>query len=135
MKLKVGEKVIVIAGANKGKIGKLNRILSKENRVIVEGVNLVKRHKKPDGKDQTGGIVEFEAPIHISNVMLVDSKTGKGSRKATREKIEKPKKEKEPIKKEETKEKPKKETPKKEKIEKPKKETKVSKTTNKKNDK
>lgn len=120
MKLKVGEKVIVIAGANKGKIGKLSRILSKEDRVIVEGVNLVKRHKKPDGKDQTGGIIEFEAPIHISNVMLVDSKTGKGSRKATREKIEKPKKE--PVKKEETKEKPKKET-------------KVSKTTNKKNDK
>ena len=88
MKLKVGEKVVVIAGTNKGKIGKL-KILSKDNKVIVEGVNLVKRHNKPSGKDQTGGIVEFEAPIHISNVMLVDSKTGKGSRKAQREKSSK----------------------------------------------
>ncbi len=125
MKLKVGEKVVVIAGTNKGKIGKL-KILSKDNKVIVEGVNLVKRHNKPSGKDQTGGIVEFEAPIHISNVMLVDSKTGKGSRKAQREKIERPKKE-EPVK--ALKEEPK--TTKKI----AKKDSKVSKTSNKKNDK
>ena len=124
MKLKVGDKLIVIAGANKGKIGKLNKILKKDSRVIVEGVNLVKKHKKPNGKDQTGGIVEFEAPIHISNVMLVDSKTGKGTRKREEEKKEVKKTTK-------TKTEPKKET--KTKTE-PKKEAKVSKKTNKKND-
>lgn len=125
MKLKVGDKVIVIAGSNKGKIGKLNKVLSKESRVIVEGVNLVKRHKKADGQNQTGGIVEFEAPIHSSNVMLLDPKTGKGTRKKI---VEKETKKVEP-----------KVTPKKEvkKVEPKavKKETKVSKTTNKKNDK
>ena len=85
MRLKVGDKVIVIAGSNKGKIGKVNKFLSKENKVIVEGVNLVKKHKKADGQNQTGGIVEFEAPIHSSNVMLVDPKTGKGTRKKDKE--------------------------------------------------
>lgn len=157
MKLKVGDKLIVIAGANKGKIGKLNKILKQDNKVIVEGVNLVKKHNKPNGKDQTGGIVEFEAPIHISNVMLVDSKTGKGTRKRTEEKKEvkkvtktkaEPKKEikQEVKKKTKTKTEPKKEIKKeekkvakvkkvtKEKAE-PKQDTKVSKKTNKKNSK
>ena len=112
MRLKVGDKVIVIAGSNKGKIGKVNKFLSKENKVIVEGVNLVKKHKKADGQNQTGGIVEFEAPFHSSNVMLLDPKTGKGTRKKVVQ--------------ETTKEAPKKAT---------KKETKVSKKTSVKNDK
>jgi len=81
MKFRVGDKVVVITGANKGKIGKIIRILSKESRVIVEGINLVKKHQKPNTQNQTGGIIEFEAPIHSSNVMLVDPKTGKGTRK------------------------------------------------------
>ncbi len=141
MKLKVGDKLIVIAGAHKGKIGKLNRIFSKENKVIVEGVNLVKKHKKADGKDQTGGIIEFEAPIHISNVMLVDSKTGKGTRKKSESKVKKDK----TVKKEAVKEikkavkaEPKKEEKKTVKAETKKvvkEESKVSKKTNKKNDK
>jgi len=81
MKLKVGDKAIVIAGSNKGKIGKIIKVFSKESKVIVEGVNVVKRHKKADAQNQTGGIIEFEAPIHSSNVMLIDPKTGKGTRK------------------------------------------------------
>lgn len=77
MNFKTGDKVIVIAGASKGKTGKIMKILEKESRVIVEGVNMVKKHQKPTQNNQTGGIIEREAPIHISNIMMVDSKTGK----------------------------------------------------------
>ncbi len=73
MSLKVGDKVIVIAGKEKGKEGKISSI--KNDRVVVEGVNLVKKHVKPNGQDQTGGIVEKEAALHISNVMIIDPKT------------------------------------------------------------
>ena len=73
MSLKVGDKVIVIAGKEKGKEGKIISI--KNDRVVVEGVNLVKKHVKPNGQDQTGGIVEKEAALHISNVMIIDPKT------------------------------------------------------------
>ena len=85
MKVKVGDKVIVIAGSNKGKIGKVNKFLSKENKVIVEGVNIVKKHLKPKNNNGTGEIIEMEAPIHVSNVMLSDPKT----KKPTKVKIEK----------------------------------------------
>lgn len=77
MNFKTGDKVIVIAGASKGKTGKIMKILEKESRVIVEGVNMIKKHQKPTQNNQTGGIIEREAPIHISNIMMVDSKTGK----------------------------------------------------------
>ena len=79
MKLKVGDKVRVIAGSSKGKEGKITKTLRKENRVIVEGVNLVKKHKKGNGQE-TGGILEVEAPIHASNVMVIDPKTKKPTR-------------------------------------------------------
>ncbi len=79
MNLKVGDKVIVIAGSNKGKEGSIKKVLTKENRVIVEGVNIVKKHQKGNGQE-TGGILEIEAPIHASNVMLVDPKTKKPTR-------------------------------------------------------
>lgn len=79
MNLKVGDKVVVIAGANKGKEGKITKTLAKENRVIVEGVNIVKKHKKGNGQE-SGGILEVEAPIHRSNVMLIDPKTKKRTR-------------------------------------------------------
>ena len=79
MNLKVGDKVVVIAGANKGKEGKITKTLAKENRVIVEGVNIVKKHKKGNGQE-SGGILEVEAPIHVSNVMLIDPKTKKRTR-------------------------------------------------------
>ena len=79
MKLKVGDKVVVIAGSSKGKEGKITKVLRDENRVIVEGVNIVKKHKKRNGQE-TGGILEVEAPIHASNVMIVDPKTKKPTR-------------------------------------------------------
>jgi large subunit ribosomal protein L24 len=70
--VKKGDHVMVIAGAHKGKEGKILRVLPKTNRVIIEAVNLVKRHTKPGSQgQQQGGIVEKEAPIHISNVKKV----------------------------------------------------------------
>ncbi|MDD4036244.1 MAG: 50S ribosomal protein L24 [Bacilli bacterium] len=77
MKLKVGDKVKIIAGKEKGKEGMIVRTLRNENRVVVEGINLVKKHTKPSGEDQTGGIVEREAPLHVSNVMLIEPKAKK----------------------------------------------------------
>ena len=74
-KLKTGDKVVVVAGSNKGKEGKIAKIL--DSKVIVEGVNIVKKHLKPKNNNGTGEIVEVEAPIHASNVMLVDPKTKK----------------------------------------------------------
>ena len=75
MKLKKGEKVVVIAGANKGKEGKITKVL--EDKVVVEGVNVAKKHLKPKNNNGTGEIVSVERPIHRSNVMLVDPKTKK----------------------------------------------------------
>ena len=75
MKLKTGDKVVVIAGANKGKEGKITKVL--EDKVVVEGVNVAKKHLKPKNNNGTGEIVEVERPIHRSNVMLVDPKTKK----------------------------------------------------------
>lgn len=79
MNLKVGDKVIVIAGSDKGKEGTIKKVLRDENKVIVEGVHIVKRHQKGNGQE-SGGIVEFEAPIHASNVMIIDPKTKKPTR-------------------------------------------------------
>ena len=79
MNFKVGDKVIVIAGSSKGKEGKIIKVLRNENRVVVEGVNVVKKHIKPNGQT-AGSIVETEASIHASNVMIVDPKTGKATR-------------------------------------------------------
>ena len=75
MKLKKGDKVVVIAGANKGKEGKITKVL--DDKVVVEGVNVAKKHLKPKNNNGTGEIVEVERPIHKSNVMLVDPKTKK----------------------------------------------------------
>lgn len=79
MKLKVGDKVVVISGADKGKEGKIIKTLRSENKVIVEGVRIVKKHQKPTGNN-SGGILEIEAPIDASNVMIIDPKTKKGTR-------------------------------------------------------
>ena len=79
MNFKVGDKVVVIAGASKGKTGKIIKTLRRENRVIVEGVNIVKKHRKGNGQE-SGGILEVEAPIHASNVMMIDPKTNKRTR-------------------------------------------------------
>jgi len=77
MKLKTGDKVIVISGKNKGKQGKITKVLKDTNRVIVEGINIVKKHMKPKANNEQGGIIEREAPINASNVMILDPKTGK----------------------------------------------------------
>ena len=79
MHFKTGDKVVVISGNDKGKEGKIIKVLRNENRVVVEGVNVVKKHVKGNGQ-QAGSINEMEAPIHASNVMIVDPKTGKGTR-------------------------------------------------------
>jgi large subunit ribosomal protein L24 len=75
-----GDTVVVTSGKDKGKKGKIMRVLREENRVLVEGVNLVKRHQRPTPRNPSGGIVEREQPISASNVMPVDPKTGKGTR-------------------------------------------------------
>ncbi len=74
MKLRVGDTVIVIAGKDKGRTGEIVQILRKENRVIVEGVNMVTKHVKPTQMDPDGGIIQREAPLAISNVAYYDSK-------------------------------------------------------------
>ena len=79
MNFKTGDKVVVIAGKDKGKEGKIINVLRKENRVVVEGVNIRKKHLKPNGQKE-GSIVDREAPIHASNVMLIDPKTNKPTR-------------------------------------------------------
>ena len=79
MNFKTGDKVVVIAGKDKGKEGKINKVLRDENKVVVEGINIAKKHVKPNGQE-SGSIVEMEMPIHASNVMIVDPKTKKGTR-------------------------------------------------------
>ena len=79
MNFKVGDEVVVITGSDKGKTGKIVKTLRDENRVVVEGVNIVKKHQKATAQ-ATGGISEVEAPINASNVMILDPKTKKRTR-------------------------------------------------------
>ena len=79
MFIKKGDTVVVIAGDYKGKQGTVQKVFVKTNRVLVEGVNVVKKHKKGNGQE-SGGILEVEAPIHASNVMIIDPKTKKRTR-------------------------------------------------------
>jgi len=81
MKIRKGDSVIVIAGNDKGKRGAITRVEPAESRVVVEGVNLRWKHKKPTQKDPKGERIQREFPIHASNVMLWDEKLGKGVRK------------------------------------------------------
>jgi large subunit ribosomal protein L24 len=80
MKLIKGDKVIVIAGADKGKTGTIQKVFPKTNKVIVDNVNVRKKHKKPTQANPEGSIVEVYAPIDASNVMIVDPKTKKPTR-------------------------------------------------------
>lgn len=80
MKIKKNDNVVVIAGKDKGETGKVVRVLPKEDRVLVEGVNVVKRHTKSRVSGEAGQIIEKSLPIHISNVMVVDPKTNKPTR-------------------------------------------------------
>ncbi|MDP2653837.1 MAG: 50S ribosomal protein L24 [Candidatus Omnitrophota bacterium] len=80
MRIKKNDRVMVITGKDKGKIGKVIRVISAEDRVVIEAVNMIKKAKRRTQQDQQGGFLEVERPIHISNVMLVDKKTNKPTR-------------------------------------------------------
>ncbi len=80
LRLKKGDMVQIVSGENKGQSGKILRVLPGKGRALVEGRNLVKRHTKPNQKNQQGGILEKEASIHISNLMLLCEKTEKPTR-------------------------------------------------------
>jgi large subunit ribosomal protein L24 len=86
LRIKTDDEVIVISGKDRGKKGKVLRVDPKKNKVFVEGLNIVKRHQRPQQvagaqrPEQVGGVIEKEGPIHISNVMLLDPKDGKPTR-------------------------------------------------------
>jgi len=82
-RIKTGDRVIVIAGRDKGRIGKVLRVLPDAGRAVVENVNMVKKHQKRTQQTPQGGIVSKEAPIHISNIMLFDDKKGARTRVGT----------------------------------------------------
>lgn len=75
MKIKTGDKVKVITGSYKGTVAEVKKVFPKADKVLVEGVNVVKKHLKPTQANPDGGIIEKEAPIHVSNVALYDAKT------------------------------------------------------------
>ena len=81
MKIKVGDNVLILAGKDKGKTGLVTKTLKKQDRVIVDGINVVKKHVKPNGMNQTGGIIEMKAPIHVSNVKKIETTTSKSKTK------------------------------------------------------
>ncbi|NQU53818.1 MAG: 50S ribosomal protein L24 [Bacteroidetes bacterium] len=78
--IKKGDTVFVNTGTSKGKQGRVLEVITKTDRAIVEGVNMMKKHTKPNAESPQGGIIEKEAPVHISNLMLVDPKTGEATR-------------------------------------------------------
>ncbi len=78
--IKKNDTVVVLAGEDKGKTGKVLRVIREKERVLVEGINMVSKSQKPSAKNPQGGIVKQEAPIHISNVSLIDPKSGKPTR-------------------------------------------------------
>ncbi|MGB0788190.1 MAG: 50S ribosomal protein L24 [Marinirhabdus sp.] len=80
LKIKSGDTVVVTAGDHKGSEGKVLRVFREKNKAIVEGVNLVKKHQKPSAASPQGGITEMEAPLHISNLSLIDPKSGTPTR-------------------------------------------------------
>ena len=90
MKVKVGDNVKILAGKDKGKEGRVIKTLKKENKVLVEGINMVKKHVKPNRMNEVGSIVDIEAPIHVSNVKLAETKkeAKKEAKKATAKPVE-----------------------------------------------
>ena len=79
-RIRKGDRVEVITGTDRGKRGEVLVVMPKENRAVVQGVNIAKRHTKASGMGQPGGIIEKEATIHLSNIMLIDPKTDKPTR-------------------------------------------------------
>ena len=88
MKVKVGDKVKILAGKDKGKEGTVTTTLRKKDKVVVSGINIVKKHMKPNAMNETGGIVSVEAPIHVSNVAVIESSKAKTTKKETKPKKE-----------------------------------------------
>ena len=82
MKIKVGDNVKILAGKDKGKEGKIIKTLKKQDKVVVEGINIVKKHSKPNNTNDKGGIFDIEAPIHVSNVKKIEEK--KATKKETK---------------------------------------------------
>lgn len=82
MRIKKGDKVVVIAGKEKGKQGVISKVFLKDEKVIVEGLNKIKKHVKPNQAEPDGKIINKEAPIHVSNVALLDPKTKKATKVA-----------------------------------------------------
>lgn len=80
MKFKKGDNVIVIAGKDKGKKGAISRVLPKDDKVLIEGINMTKKHRKPMRRGEKGSIISMAMPLHASNVMLLDPKSGKQTR-------------------------------------------------------
>lgn len=80
MKIKKGDTVVVIAGKNRGTTGKVESVITKRDMIVIDGVNVVKKHRKATAQSRSGQIVEKSMPIHISNVMLADPKGGKATR-------------------------------------------------------
>lgn len=80
MKIRKGDNVMVIAGKDRGKTGKVVRTLPGDERVIVEGVNIKKKHQRPTRRNQKGQIIDVTAPVHVSNVQLIDPKTNQPTR-------------------------------------------------------
>ena len=88
MKVKVGDTVRIIAGKDKGKEGKVLKTLKKENRVVVEGLNICKKHSKPSNTNDKGGIFDIEAPIHVSNVKVLKDENKTKNKPEKKEKVE-----------------------------------------------
>ena len=84
LKIRKNDTVVVLAGEDKGKTGKVLKVLVEKQRALVEGVNLVNKSTKPNAKNPQGGFVKQEAPIHISNLSLIDPKSGKATRVAVK---------------------------------------------------
>jgi large subunit ribosomal protein L24 len=79
-RIRKGDRVVVITGSDRGKQGEVLSVLPKDNRAVVQGINVAKHHTKPKGMGQQGGIIEKEATIHLSNIALIDPKTDKPTR-------------------------------------------------------
>ncbi len=87
MKIKKGDKVMIITGKDRGTTGVVSLVLPKDNKVVVDGVNMHKKHRKPTSRSRSGQIVDKAMPVHVSNVQLIDPKSGKPSRvRITRDK-------------------------------------------------
>ena len=82
MKIKVGDEVLVIAGKDKGKNGKVIKTLKDQDKVVVEGINIVKKHVKPNNQNNNGGIFDIEAPIHVSNVKKIEANATKSKKES-----------------------------------------------------